>query len=82
MWKALCDNIRHVVNTVAYHPLYNPNILPEATVLYFWYKDNNDIYVTFGYLLQSVPMLNWVSLPSMCLMESPNSQIQMQIYIT
>ena len=42
--------------------MYNPNILPEATV-YTWYKDNNDIYVVLD-IHQSASMLK-LPLPSM-----------------
>ena len=60
--KALVTTLDTVVNTVAYRSLYNPNILPEATV-YTWYKDNNDIYVVLD-IHQSASMLK-LPLPSM-----------------
>ena len=53
--KALVTTLDTVVNTVAYRSLYNPNILPEATV-YTWYKDNNDIFVVLD-IHQNATML-------------------------
>jgi len=60
--KALVTNLDTVSNTIAYRSLYNPNLLPEATV-YTWYEDNGEIFVILD-IHQSAPMLK-LPLPAM-----------------
>ncbi|MEG1232320.1 MAG: hypothetical protein RSE18_00670 [Acinetobacter sp.] len=60
--KALVSNLDTVVNAVAYRSLYNPNLLPEATV-YTWYEDNGEIFVVLD-IHQSASMLK-LPLPAM-----------------
>lgn len=50
-----------VINAVAYRSIYNPSILPEATI-YTWYKDNDAVYVVFD-IHQNASMLK-LPLPS------------------
>ena len=60
--KALVGNLDAVSNTIAYRSLYNPNLLPEATV-YTWYEDNGEIFVILD-IHQSASMLK-LPLPAM-----------------
>ena len=60
--KALVGNLDTVSNTIAYRSLYNPNLLPEATV-YTWYEDNGEIFVVLD-IHQSASMLK-LPLPAM-----------------
>lgn len=60
--KALVTNLDTVSNTIAYRSLYNPNLLPEATV-YTWYEDNSEIFVVLD-IHQSASMLK-LPLPAM-----------------
>lgn len=60
--KALVGNLDTVSNTIAYRSLYNPNLLPEATV-YTWYEDNGEIFVVLD-IHQNASMLK-LPLPTM-----------------
>jgi|GEM_PF-1861170 len=53
--KALVTNLNTVVNTITYRILFNPNVLPEATV-YGWYEDNGAIFVVLD-IHQSASLL-------------------------
>lgn len=53
--KALVGSLDTVVNAVAYRAIYNPAILPQATV-YTWYEDNSEIFVVLD-IHQSASML-------------------------
>ncbi|HEN9534221.1 TPA: hypothetical protein U9I93_000501 [Acinetobacter baumannii] len=53
--KALVGSLDSVVNTIAYRILFNPNLLPEATV-YGWCLDNNDVLIMLD-IHQSASML-------------------------
>ncbi|WAU73080.1 hypothetical protein [Acinetobacter sp. TR11] len=60
--KALVGNLATVVNAVSYRAIYNPAILPQATI-YTWYEDNGEIFVVLD-THQSASMLK-LPLPSM-----------------
>jgi len=60
--KALVGNLATVVNAVSYRAIYNPAILPQATI-YTWYEDNGEIFVVLD-IHQSASMLK-LPLPSM-----------------
>lgn len=60
--KALGTTLDNVVNAVAYRAIFNPAVLPQATI-YTWYEDNKDIYVVLD-IHQSASMLK-LPLPAM-----------------
>ena len=60
--KALVGNLATVVNAVSYRAIYNPAILPQATI-YTWYEDNGEIFVVLD-IHQSASELK-LPLPSM-----------------
>lgn len=68
--KALVGNLDTVVNAVAYRAIYNPAVLPQATI-YTWYEDNKDIYVVLD-IHQSASMLK---LPLLAMFNGKSAEV-------
>ena len=58
------------MNAVAYRAIYNPAVLPQATI-YTWYEDNKDIYVVLD-IHQSASMLK---LPLLAMFNGKSAEV-------